>query len=220
MYVRDIMTTNIVTIPSSTSVVDARRIMTAHKIQRLPVVDRGKLVGIVTVRGLDQVSPAKADNITIWGLSHLLESTTVAEIMKRQVITVPPDMLVEEAVSVAQSNKVGSLLVVEDGRMVGIVTTNDIFYRIVNPLLGVAKFGAQLPGTRIEITGGGEGKELEKIISIANKLDMKISMVHTMPPMEGVSTKDICIHLETEDATPLVSKLESEGYSVRLRKYS
>jgi len=111
-------------------------------------------------------------------------------------------------------------LVVEDGRMVGIVTTNDIFYRIVNPLLGVAKFGAQLPGTRIEITGGGEGKELEKIISIANKLDMKISMVHTMPPMEGVSTKDICIHLETEDATPLVSKLESEGYSVRLRKYS
>jgi len=220
MYVRDIMTTNIVTIPSSTSVVDARRIMTAHKIQRLPVVDRGKLVGIVTVRGLDQVSPAKADNITIWGLSHLLESTTVAEIMKRQVITVPPDMLVEEAVSVAQSNKVGSLLVVEDGRMVGIVTTNDIFYRIVNPLLGVAKFGAQLPGTRIEITGGGEGKELEKIISIANKLDMKISMVHTMPPMEGVSTKDICIHLETEDATPLVSKLESEGYSVKLRKYS
>ena len=220
MYVRDIMTTNIVTIPSSTSVVDARRIMTAHKIQRLPVVDRGKLVGIVTVRGLDQVSPAKADNITIWGLSHLLESTTVAEIMKRQVITVPPDMLVEEAVSVAQSNKVGSLLVVEDGRMVGIVTTNDIFYRIVNPLLGVAKFGAQLPGTRIEITGGGEGKELEKIISIANKLDMKISMVHTMPPMEGISTKDICIHLETEDATPLVSKLESEGYSVRLRKYS
>jgi len=220
MYVRDIMTTNIVTIPSSTSVVDARRIMTAHRIQRLPVVDRGKVVGIVTVRGLDQVSPAKADNITIWGLSHLLESTTVAEIMKRQVITVPPDMLVEEAVSVAQSNKVGSLLVVEDGRMVGIVTTNDIFYRIVNPLLGVAKFGAQLPGTRIEITGGGEGKELEKIISIANKLDMKISMVHTMPPMEGVSTKDICIHLETEDATPLVSKLESEGYSVRLRKYS
>ena len=220
MYVRDIMTTNVVTIPSSTSVVDARRIMTAHKIQRLPVVDRGKLVGIVTVRGLDQVSPAKADNITIWGLSHLLESTTVAEIMKRQVITVPPDMLVEESVSVAQSNKVGSLLVVEDGRMVGIVTTNDIFYRIVNPLLGVAKFGAQLPGTRIEITGGGEGKELEKIISIANKLDMKISMVHTMPPMQGVSTKDICIHLETEDATPLVSKLESEGYSVRLRKYS
>ena len=220
MYVRDIMTTNIVTIPSSTSVVDARRIMTAHKIQRLPVVDRGKLVGIVTVRGLDQVSPAKADNITIWGLSHLLESTTVAEIMKRQVITVPPDILVEEAVSVAQSNKVGSLLVVEDGRMVGIVTTNDIFYRIVNPLLGVAKFGAQLPGTRIEVTGGGEGKELEKIISIANKLGMKISIIHTMPPMESVSTKDICIHLENEDATRLVSKLESEAYSVRLRKYS
>jgi len=220
MYVRDIMTTNVVTIPSSTSVVDARRIMTAHRIQRLPVVDRGRLVGIVTVRGLEQVSPAKADNITIWGLSHLLEGTQVSEIMKRHVITVPPDMLVEEAVSVAQSNKVGSLVVVEDGRMVGIVTTNDFFYRIVNPLMGVAKLGAQLPGTRIEVTGGGEGKELEKIISTANKLGMKISIVHTMPPVEGVNTKDICIHFENEDVTQFVSKLESEGYSVRLRKYS
>jgi len=220
MYVRDIMTTNVVTIPSSTSVADTKRIMTAHKVERLPVVDRGKLVGIVTVRGLERVSPAKADNITVWGLSYLLERTSVEEIMKRHVITVPPDMLIEEAVSVAQSNKVGSLVVVEDGRMVGIVTTNDFFYRIVNPLLGVAKSGAQLPGTRIEVTGGGEGKAMEKIISTANKLGIKISTIHTMPPVEGVSTKDICIHLENEDVTHLVSKLESEGYSVRLRKYS
>ncbi|MFW6118545.1 MAG: CBS domain-containing protein, partial [Chloroflexota bacterium] len=134
--------------------------------------------------------------------------------------TVPPDMLVEEAVSVAQSNKVGSLVVVEDGRMVGIVTTNDFFYRIVNPLMGVARFGGQLPGTRIEVIGGGEGKELEKIISTANKLGMKISIVHTMPPVERVSTKDICIHVENEDVTQFVSKLGSEGYSVRIRKYS
>lgn len=220
MYVRDIMTTNVVTIPSSTSVVDARRIMAAHKIQRLPVVDGGRLVGIVTIRGLERLSPAKAENITIWGLSYLLERTTVEEIMKRHVITVPPDMLIEEAVSVAQSNKVGSLVVMEDGRLVGIATTNDFFYRIVNPLLGVAKLGAQLPGSRVEVAGGGEGKELEKIISTINKLGMKISIVHTMPPVEGISTKDICIHLENEDVTQLVSKLESDGYSVKLRKYA
>jgi acetoin utilization protein AcuB len=60
MYVRDIMTTNVVTIPSSTSLADAKRIMEAHRFRRLPVVDKGKLVGIVTERRLEQVSPSKA----------------------------------------------------------------------------------------------------------------------------------------------------------------
>jgi acetoin utilization protein AcuB len=220
MYVNDVMTANVVTIPSSTSIADAKRIMTAHRIERLPVVDKGKLVGIVTARRLDQVSPSKATSLTVWELSYLLEKTTVKEIMEKHVVTVPPDMTVEEAVSVAQSNRVGSLVVLEDSRVVGIVTTNDFFYRIVNPLLGVAKFGAPLPGTRVEITGGGEGKAMEEIISITNKLGMKISTLHSMPPVEETVTQDICIHLENEDVSQLVSELESKGYSVKLRKFS
>ena len=56
MYVRDIMKTNVVTIPSSTSIADAKRIMDAHRFRRLPVVDKGKLVGIVTERRLESVS--------------------------------------------------------------------------------------------------------------------------------------------------------------------
>jgi len=48
MYTKDIMTMNVITIPSTTSITDAKRIMEAHRIRRLPVVDRGKLVGLVT----------------------------------------------------------------------------------------------------------------------------------------------------------------------------
>ena len=220
MYISDVMTSNVVTIPSSTSIADAKRIMTAHKIQRLPVVDKGKLVGIVTARGLEQVSPSKATSLTVWELSYLLDKTTVKEIMEKHVVTVPPDMMVEEAVSVAQSNRVGSLVVLDDSRVVGIVTTNDFFYKILNPLLGVARLGAPLPGTRVEVVGGGEGKAMEEIISTTNKLGMKILTVHSMPPMEGITTKDICIHLENEDVGQLVSELEGKGYSIRLRKYS
>ena len=220
MYISDVMTSNVVTIPSSTSIADAKRIMTAHKIQRLPVVDKGKLVGIVTARGLEQVSPSKATSLTVWELSYLLDKTTVKEIMEKHVVTVPPDMMVEEAVSVAQSNRVGSLVVLDDSRVVGIVTTNDFFYKILNPLLGVARLGAPLPGTRVEVVGGGEGKAMEEIISTTNKLGMKILTVHSMPPVEGITTKDICIHLENEDVGQLVSELEGKGYSIRLRKYS
>lgn len=220
MYVSDVMTSNVVTIPSSTSIADARRIMSAHKIKRLPVVDKGKLVGIVTAHGLEQVSPSKATSLTVWEISYLLQKTTVKEIMEKHVVTVPPDMMVEEAISVAQSNKVGSLVVLEDSRVVGIVTTNDFFYKIVNPLLGVGRSGAPLPGTRVEVIGGGEGSAMEETISITNKLGMKILSVHSMPTVEGAATKNLCMHLENEDVSQLISQLEGKGYSVRLRKYS
>ena len=219
MYIRDIMTTNVVTIPSNTSIADAKRIMTVHKIERLPVVDKGKLVGIVTAHGLEQVSPSKATSLTVWELSYLLEKTTVKEIMEKDVVTATPDTTVEEALAIAQGNKVGSLVVLEDNRVVGIVTTNDFFYKIVNPILGVAKLGALLPGTRIEIAGGGEEKALEEIISTINNFKMKITALCMMPPVEAIE-KDIVIHLGSDDVNQLVAKLKDKGYSVNLRKRS
>jgi len=217
MYVHDIMTTNVVTIPSSTSIADAKRIMTAHRIERLPVVDKTKLVGIVTAHGLEQVSPSKATSLTVWELSYLLEKTTVKEIMEKNVITVTPDMTCEEALATAQGNKVGSLVVLEDSRVAGIVTTNDFFYRIVNPILGVAKGGALLPGMRVEIAGGGDGKAIEGIISTVNKLGIKIDNLHIFTP-EGATEKDIVLHLECEDESQLVNELKNKGYSITVRK--
>jgi acetoin utilization protein AcuB len=219
MYVRDIMTTNVVTIPSSTSIADAKRIMTAHRIERLPVVDKGKLVGIVTARRLEQVSPSKATSLTVWELSYLLDRTTVKEIMEKDVVTATPDMTVEEALAIGQGNKVGSLVVLEDNRVVGIVTTNDFFYKVANPILGLGKPGVLLPGTRIEITGGGEEKAIEEIISTINKLDLKINTLHThaMSPEEPTK-KDFIIHLESEDVGQLISELKNKGYSVAVRK--
>jgi acetoin utilization protein AcuB len=220
MYICDVMTMNVVTIPSNTSIADAKRIMTVHKIQRLPVVDKGKLVGIVTVRGLEQVSPFKATSLTVWELSYILERTPVKEIMERNVVTVAPDTTCEVALAVAQSNKVGSLVVLEDSRVVGIVTTNDFFYKIVNPILGLGEHGVLLPGTRLEIIGGGEGKAMEEIISTINNLGMKIVTLYIVIPPEEVTKRDIIVHLDSEDVTELVTDLKSKGYSVKLRERS
>jgi acetoin utilization protein AcuB len=217
MHVRDIMTTNVVTIPSSTSITEAKRIMQAHKIERLPVVDRGKLVGIVTVRGLEQVSPSKATSLTVWELSYLLEKTMVKDIMAKNVITTTPDTTVEEALATAQSNKVGSLVVLDDGRVAGIVTTNDFFYKIVNPIVGLGKGGALLPGSLMRIVGGGEEKAMEEIISVINKLGIKIDSLHIFIPEESTK-KDIILHLDCEDDSQLISELKDKGYSASIRK--
>jgi acetoin utilization protein AcuB len=217
MFVRDIMTTNVVTIPSSTSITEAKRIMQVHKIERLPVVDRGKLVGIVTVRGLEQVSPSKATSLTVWELSYLLEKTMVKDIMAKNVITTTPDTTVEEALATAQSNKVGSLVVLDDGRVAGIVTTNDFFYKIVNPIVGLGKGGALLPGSLMRIVGGGEEKAMEEIISVINKLGIKIDSLHIFIPEESTK-KDIILHLDCEDDSQLISELKDKGYSASIRK--
>jgi len=212
MYVRDIMTTNVVTIPSSTSVAEAGRIMEAHGFGRLPVVDKGKLVGMVTRRRLDQVSPSKATSLTMWELSYLLSKTTVKEIMVRDVLAITPDTTVEESVALAQSHKVGALVVVEGGKVVGISTTTDLFYKMVNPLLGIGE-----PGNRIEIIGGGEGKALEDIISLINKLGLRIVTLHVITP-PGATKKKLVVHLDSEDIMPLITDLKSKGYEVNVRK--
>jgi acetoin utilization protein AcuB len=212
MNVRDIMTTNVVTIPSNTSVADAKRIMAAHRIRRLPVVDKGKLVGIVTEHRLESVSPSKASSLTVWELGYLLEKTTVKEIMERDVITVSPDMSAEESLAVAQGNKVGAVVVVEDGRVVGISTTNDFFYKIVNPILGMG-----LPGSRIEIAGGGNAKALEEILSAVNKLGLEITTIH-IEQLPEAKTRDVCVHVSNGDVKKLISELKAKGYKASVRR--
>ena len=212
MYVRDIMTSNVVTIPSNTSVAEAKRIMEAHRFRRLPVVDKGKLVGIVTEHGLEKVSPSKATSLTVWELSYLLDKTTVKEVMEANVVTIAPEATAEESLAVAQGHRVGALVVVEDGRVVGILTTNDFFYKIVNPILGLGE-----PGTRLEVTGGGESRALEEVISSVNKHGLSMTNLHIVAPPEA-ENKDVIVHLASEDVSQLKTDLEGKGYKVNLRQ--
>jgi len=212
MYVRDIMISNVVTIPSSTSVAEAKRIMEAHRFRRLPVVDKGKLVGIITEHGLEKVSPSKATSLTVWELSYLLDKTTVKEVMEKNVVTIGSDATAEEALAVAQGHRVGALVVMEDGRVVGMLTTNDFFYKIVNPVLGLGE-----PGIRVEITGGGESQALEEIILLINKHCLDMTNLHIVAPPDA-DKKNVIIHLNCDDISQIKTELEGKGYKVNLRQ--
>lgn len=214
MYVRDIMTAKVITVPSSTHIIQARRLMEENKLKRLPVVDKGKLVGMVTIRRLEQVALPERP-ASIWEVTYGLGSiyrTRVRDIMQTNVVTVRPDMIVEDAVALAQSKKVGALVVVdENNKVVGIATTNDFFYRIVNKVLGVGE-----PGTRIEVSGGGEVKAMAEIISAINRVGLEIVTVFVTTP-RNQTKKDIVIHLNTDDVTKLIAELQAKGYKVDLR---
>lgn len=213
MFVKDIMTMNVVTIPSNTSISDAKRIMEAHRIRRLPIVDRGKLVGMVTEHRLEAYTPSKATTLSVWEIGYLLGNTPVKDIMEKNVVTVTPDMTVEEVLALAQEKAVGALPVLEDGRVVGIVTTNDFFYKIANPVLGIG-----MPGTRVEVIGRGDDKVIENVVSLANRQGIRIITLHVLNiPESPEGKKDIVIHLDTEDTSKFVEELKTKGYEVILR---
>jgi acetoin utilization protein AcuB len=211
MRVGDVMTTNVVTIPSHTNLADARRIIDAHRIRRLPVVDRGKLVGIVTKDALDRTGPSQLTTFSIHEIGYLLSKITVKEIMQKDVVTVTPDMTVEEAVALAQSKRVGALIVTEGERIVGIATTNDFFYKILNPMLGIG-----MAGSRIVVRNCCQGPEIEKVVAAINKLGIKIVTLSTVTFPEA-QKHDLMLHLDTEDPGAVIEAVKKLGFSVEER---
>jgi acetoin utilization protein AcuB len=171
MLVVDVMTKDVITVKKDTPVLDALKIMQDKKIRRLPVLDdKGKLVGLVTQRRLESLKP-QAGVPLLWQIGNLVSRTVVGDVMRKQVVTTRPMDTIESAVAKAQAARVGTSVVIDNGKIVGIVSTNDVFYKVVNPTLGIGE-----PGVRIVVIGGNEGKKIEEIVSIINKLDINIKI--------------------------------------------
>ncbi len=211
MIISDVMTTNVVSIPSHTSLADARRIMDAHRFRRLPVIDRGKLVGVVTEDALDRMGPSQLTTFSVHELGYLVNKITVKEVMRREVVTVSPDMTVEEAVALAQTKGVGMLVVVEEDKVVGVATTNDFFYKILNPILGI-----KMPGTRIVVRNCYTGPDIEKIVAALNNLKVGITNLFIIDFPE-VKKHDFVVHLDAEDCSQCIDQIGKLGFTVEER---
>jgi len=211
MLIRDVMTTNVVTVSSHTSLADASRIMDAHHIRRLPVVDKLKLVGVVTKEALDRAGPSQLTTFSIHELSYLLSKVTVKEVMSKELVTVSPYATVEEGVALAQSKKVGALLVTEDARLIGIATTNDFFYKLLNPILGIG-----MPGTRVAVLGCGDAASIRKSLEVVSKLGADVLNLFTLTDPE-TGRKDFVMHLNIADASAIINELRNQGCEVEQR---
>ena len=129
MFVRDRMSSPVVTVTPDRPFQDALKLMRDHRCRRLPVVNkRGKLVGIVSERDLLYVSPSPATSLSIWEITYLLSKIQVRKIMTKEVITTTPDTPIEDAAHSMADNKIGGLPVVDErNRVVGVITETDIF---------------------------------------------------------------------------------------------
>jgi acetoin utilization protein AcuB len=202
------MTKNPITVDSETLVIDAQKIMKENNIRRLPVVDKGKLLGIITKHDLLEASPSPATSLSVHELNYLLSKMKVKEIMKKNPVTLAPDTAFEEALKIGQDKRIGSFPVVENGKLVGIATESDIV-RFLTRALGVRE-----EGSRITIEGlGGKLTDLEKIISIVNQHNTIVLSMISLPRSEK---KDwmIVLRLKTSSPDPIVRDFKKAGFNV------
>jgi len=130
--VKDWMTKDVITATPDTTLPEAHRLMSENNIRRLPVVEKGRLVGIVTRGDVRGAEPSEATSLSIWELNYLLARLHIRELMSRGVVTASPDATISEAAQLMLDNKISGLPVENGaGEVVGIITESDIFRLVV-----------------------------------------------------------------------------------------
>ncbi|MCU0490403.1 MAG: CBS and ACT domain-containing protein [Chloroflexaceae bacterium] len=142
MLVGERMARPVIAVEPDTPIHDALNLMRTRRIRRMPVVEHGQLVGIVSMKDLLNASPSQATSLSVWELNYLLSKVTVAEIMSRQVLTVQEDTPIEDAARIMADNRIGGLPVLHGSNVVGIITETDLFKTFLE-LLGARKAGVR-----------------------------------------------------------------------------
>lgn len=134
MLVRDLMSTETITAPPSLPLPDAARLMQSRGIRRLPVIEGGRLVGIVSDRDLREALPSTLSTLSMWEATTRLASLTVADIMQRSVLTTTPDADARDAAHTLLEHRVGALPVIDGaGHVVGLLSVSDVLRDYARP---------------------------------------------------------------------------------------
>ena len=208
MKVKQFMTTDVVAVSENTSLHDAEKIMKAHGIRRLPVMRKDKLVGLVTERMLVEASASSAKPLTIHELQYLLAKMTVKDIMVKRPFTVSPELPAEEAMELGQEMGYSGFPVLEDGRLVGVVTESDIV-RIMTRVLGVRE-----KGKRIDIRAPKRFGNMKRIMKILDEHRTVLLSMMTLPPEEDQGLWLIVLRLKGENANSVIEEIKSAGFKV------
>jgi len=143
LLVENWMNPNVITVDADDSMLDATKLLKEHNIRHLPVLEKGKLVGVITDRDLKRASASDATTLEAHELLYLIANIKVREIMTRNPITVPYNYTIEEAAELLLQAKISGMPVVDkDGDVIGTITQTDLF-KVLISLTGVGKKGVQ-----------------------------------------------------------------------------
>lgn len=194
MFVRNKMTANPFVISADQNIPDAQEVMLQYGVKRLPVVKKGKLVGVVSKEDLAHASPSKATSFSVGEITYLLSKTKISKIMTKNPITISPNALLEEAATLMRDKDIGFLPVIDGDKLVGIITQSDILDSFIDIL------GARDPGTRMTIEANDEPGMMAKVAGIIGEYGANITHMAVYRGYNGKSTMVVGINSPNTDA--------------------
>ncbi len=192
MFVSDWMTKKVITITPDDSVSAAVKLMKEKKIKHIPVVRDEKLKGIISDRDIREFSPSKATSLDVYELHYLLATTKVKEMMKSKVFTISPDSPIEEAAMRMFDNSIGSLPVIQNNKVVGIISDRDIF-RVLVDITGV-RHG----GHRVSVTVEDRPGSVREVADIIRKHGFSLQSVLTSYEKAAKGYRNVVIRCNGE----------------------
>jgi len=206
MYVQQFMTSQVITVSPAESILNAMNIMKTKKINRLPVISSGKLVGIVTDGDLRAASPSPITSLSKFEMNELLSKVSIKDVAVKKVITCETGTLIEDAALLMREHKIGALPVMEGEKMVGIITQNNILDAFLDIM------GVRSPGKRIVIEVRDEVGIFNEISIVIKRFEVDITSlaVYHLPNRKA----QILCHLDGEGAEEAVSTLIQKGFSI------
>ncbi len=209
MKVKDRMTTKVITVNMETNINEAFRLMKENDIRRLPVFEKSKLKGIITLTDLNQASPSSATSLSIHELNYLLAKTKIKDILpkKQKVFTVSPNTYIETAAKMMIENTVSGLPVMEKDKLVGIITETDLFESLID-ILGVNK-----PHTRIDLFAEDRPGVLAEITGLVAKHGVNI--LNTVVYFDKKANRHkVILRIEDIKYNDIVNDFKNKGYDI------
>ena len=209
MLVHERMSSHPVTITPDLPITEALRLMRDKQVRRLPVLDQeGNLIGIVSEKDLLYASPSPATSLSIYEMHYLLSQLRIQELMTKDVITVTPDTLLEEAARIMVDHKIGGLPVTEGRKLLGIITQTDIFEVLLE------QFGARQKGLRLSLEIPERKGEMARITTAIAQLGGDILALGTFLG-DDPTTALVTIKVEDVSAEALEATMRDLGVQIR-----
>ena len=209
MYVGRKMTTDLITVTPDTPLVKARDLLREHNVKQVPVVDhKGNLVGILTDRDIKQAWASPATTLSIYELTYVLQKLTVDSVMVKDPITTTADSTIERAAKILHDRKIGSLPVVEGGKLVGIITSTDLMEVLLDGL------GVQEESGRLVVLVRDRIGVLADVCSILKDANISIVSMITLPLHQHPGIHQLVMRVASADRDSAVRCLSDSGYMV------
>jgi len=206
MFVRNFMTKDPITVAKDATLPYTAELMKQHKLKRLPVMDQNELVGIITEKDVAKALPSPATTLSKYEINYLTEKIRVADVMTKAVISVSPDTTVEEATMIMHEQDVGCLPVLEDGKLVGIITERNIYSALTK------LFGLDRPGLRVTVQVEDRIGVIADMTTLIKSLNLPIISLATYAA--SAEAAYIVVRIATDNPEPLIGTLTASGFQV------